>query len=104
MESIDESGHDLNIPDLNTPMTGWATPISRPVLAFFGRTVLYTLYDTGVEMTLASPKGSQPPLVPKSDEPDVQTQDTERFAPAVLRGRHGASGDRQSGYVAGRGF
>ena len=30
-------------------------------------------------MTLASPKGGQPPLDPKSDEPDAQTEATERF-------------------------
>ncbi|MNC30294.1 putative cysteine protease YraA [compost metagenome] len=30
-------------------------------------------------MTLASPKGGQPPLDPKSDEPDAQTDDTRRF-------------------------
>lgn len=39
----------------------------------------YTLHDAGVEITLASPKGGQPPLDPNSDEPDAQTQDTERF-------------------------
>ncbi|AHF73098.1 ThiJ/PfpI family protein [Candidatus Sodalis pierantonius str. SOPE] len=39
----------------------------------------YTLHDAGVEITLASPQGGQPPLDPKSDEPDAQTQDTERF-------------------------
>jgi putative intracellular protease/amidase len=30
-------------------------------------------------LTLASPKGGQPPLDPKSDEPDAQTAATERF-------------------------
>ncbi|CAJ0998721.1 Protein/nucleic acid deglycase HchA [Sodalis praecaptivus] len=39
----------------------------------------YTLHDAGIEITLASPQGGQPPLDPKSDEPDAQTQDTERF-------------------------
>lgn len=42
-------------------------------------TPYYTLHDAGVEITLASPQGGQPPLDPKSDEPDAQTQDTERF-------------------------
>jgi hypothetical protein len=35
--------------------------------------------DAGVEITLASPKGGQPPLDPKSNEPEVQTDDTRRF-------------------------
>ncbi|HEY9030872.1 MAG TPA: type 1 glutamine amidotransferase domain-containing protein [Kangiella sp.] len=39
----------------------------------------YTLQDAGVEITLASPNGGQPPLDPKSDEPDAQTEATERF-------------------------
>ncbi len=39
----------------------------------------YLLKDAGVEVTLASPKGGQPPLDPKSDEPDNQTDMTRRF-------------------------
>ncbi len=39
----------------------------------------YVLKDAGAEITLASPKGGQPPLDPKSDEPDAQTEATERF-------------------------
>lgn len=39
----------------------------------------YVLADAGAEITLASPKGGQPPLDPKSDEPDFQTEATERF-------------------------
>lgn len=39
----------------------------------------YTFADAGAEMTLASPKGGQPPLDPKSDEPDAQTEYTRRF-------------------------
>ncbi|PQJ28827.1 type 1 glutamine amidotransferase domain-containing protein [Rubritalea profundi] len=39
----------------------------------------YTLIDAGTNVTLASPKGGQPPLDPKSDEPDFQTAATERF-------------------------
>ena len=35
--------------------------------------------DAGAEITLASPKGGQPPLDPKSDAPDAQTEDTLRF-------------------------
>jgi len=39
----------------------------------------YVLTDAGHEITLASPKGGQPPLDPKSDEPDAQTDATRRF-------------------------
>lgn len=39
----------------------------------------YALKDAGAEITLASPKGGQPPLDPKSDEPDAQTDATRRF-------------------------
>ncbi|MGV3657107.1 MAG: type 1 glutamine amidotransferase domain-containing protein [Chitinophagaceae bacterium] len=39
----------------------------------------YTLKDAGVNITLASPKGGQPPIDPKSTEPDAQTDATRRF-------------------------
>jgi putative intracellular protease/amidase len=39
----------------------------------------YVLLDTGIEITLASPAGGQPPLDPQSDLPEAQTQATERF-------------------------
>jgi len=39
----------------------------------------YRLKDAGVQVTLASPLGGQPPLDPKSNEPDFQTDDTRRF-------------------------
>ncbi|MBB3590904.1 putative intracellular protease/amidase [Rhizobium sp. BK529] len=39
----------------------------------------YAFQDAGAKMTLASPKGGQPPLDPKSDEPDFQTELTRRF-------------------------
>ena len=39
----------------------------------------YVFLDAGAELVLASPKGGQPPLDPKSDEPDAQTEDTRRF-------------------------
>lgn len=39
----------------------------------------YVFFDAGMEITLASPKGGQPPVDPASDQPDAQTQDTERF-------------------------
>ncbi|WP_266170607.1 type 1 glutamine amidotransferase domain-containing protein [Dyella subtropica] len=46
----------------------------------------YTFKDAGAEIVLASPKGGQPPLDPKSDAPDTQTEATHRFradAPAT---------------------
>lgn len=39
----------------------------------------YVLKDAGAAVTLASPKGGQPPLDPKSDLPENQTQLTQRF-------------------------
>ncbi|MBH3371191.1 type 1 glutamine amidotransferase domain-containing protein [Pseudomonas carnis] len=39
----------------------------------------YAFKDAGAEVVLASPAGGQPPLDPKSDEPDAQTEQTERF-------------------------
>jgi putative intracellular protease/amidase len=39
----------------------------------------YVFKEAGAEITLASPQGGQPPLDPKSDEPDAQTEATDRF-------------------------
>ncbi|HEX7986212.1 MAG TPA: type 1 glutamine amidotransferase domain-containing protein [Duganella sp.] len=39
----------------------------------------YTLKEAGTKLTVVSPKGGQPPLDPKSDEPDAQTAATKRF-------------------------
>jgi putative intracellular protease/amidase len=39
----------------------------------------YVFKDAGAELVLASPKGGQPPLDPKSDAPDAQTDATRRF-------------------------
>jgi putative intracellular protease/amidase len=39
----------------------------------------YVFRDAGAELVLASPQGGQPPLDPKSDEPDAQTEATRRF-------------------------
>jgi putative intracellular protease/amidase len=39
----------------------------------------YVFQDAGVEITLASPKGGQPPVDPKSAEPVNQTDATRRF-------------------------
>jgi putative intracellular protease/amidase len=45
----------------------------------------YVLRDAGIEITLASPKGGQPPVDPKSDDPKAET-------PAMIRFR----GDREA--------
>ena len=39
----------------------------------------YVFLDAGADITLASPQGGQPPLDPKSDKPDAQTDATRRF-------------------------
>jgi putative intracellular protease/amidase len=39
----------------------------------------YTFKDAGATITLASPLGGQPPLDPKSDTLETQTEDTQRF-------------------------
>ena len=48
----------------------WLEEFASPYYAFKGQKH---------QITLASPKGGQPPLDPKSDEPDMQTAATERF-------------------------
>ncbi|TCL69614.1 type 1 glutamine amidotransferase domain-containing protein [Rhizobium sp. BK251] len=47
----------------------------------------YTFLDAGAQITVASPKGGQPPIDPKSDTPEGQTPLTERFKsdPATQR-------------------
>lgn len=39
----------------------------------------FVFRDAGVELTLASPKGGQPPIDPKSDQPENQTEAMARF-------------------------
>jgi putative intracellular protease/amidase len=39
----------------------------------------YAFEDAKADITIASPKGGQPPLDPKSNEPGFQTRDTRRF-------------------------
>ncbi|MFN4119838.1 type 1 glutamine amidotransferase domain-containing protein [Acidovorax sp.] len=39
----------------------------------------YVFKDAGMQITLASPRGGQPPLDPKSDDKDAQTDATRRF-------------------------
>ncbi|HXA79064.1 MAG TPA: type 1 glutamine amidotransferase domain-containing protein [Candidatus Acidoferrales bacterium] len=56
----------------------------------------FVFRDAGVELTLASPKGGQPPVDPKSDSPDNQT-------PAMARYKQDAAAQRafsQTGKLA----
>lgn len=48
----------------------------------------YVFKDAGCEVTLASPRGGQPPLDPSSDADDAQTEATKRF-----KGDKAAQGD-----------
>ena len=66
----------------------------------------YVFKDAGNEVVLASPKGGQPPLDPKSNEPAFQTDLTRRFeadeeegARAVFTriGIQGLGGDQAAG-------
>jgi len=53
----------------------------------------YVFTDAGAQVTVASPKGGQPPIDPKSDDPSNQTPSQDRFkadkdAQAVLAKTH----------------
>lgn len=48
----------------------WLEEFAAPYFAF---------RDAGAAVVLASPKGGHPPLDPKSDDPDAQTEATRRF-------------------------
>ena len=39
----------------------------------------YVMVDAGVDVTIASPKGGQPPIDPKSEASDAQTEATKRY-------------------------
>ena len=76
-------------------------------------TPYYIFKDANADITLASPKGGQPPLDPKSNEPGFQTESTKRFeadtqAQAVLANTvklSDISGDDYAGifYAGGHG-
>jgi putative intracellular protease/amidase len=70
------TSHDL-LGDTGLKTGFWLEELAAPYYAF---------KDAGAEITLASPKGGQPPLDPKSSEPDFQTEATRRF-----------EGDREAG-------
>jgi putative intracellular protease/amidase len=63
------TSHD-QLGDTGSPTGFWLEELAAPYYAF---------KDAGAELTLASPKGGQPPLDPKSDDPDAQTEATRRF-------------------------
>jgi putative intracellular protease/amidase len=63
------TSHD-RLGDTGEPTGFWLEELAAPYYAFL---------DAGAELTLASPKGGQPPLDPKSNTPDFQTDDTRRF-------------------------
>lgn len=47
-------------------------------------TPYYVLKDSGAAIALASPKGGQPPLDPKSDLPENQTESTKRLRKDII--------------------
>lgn len=65
----------------------------------------YLLKDKGVAITLASPKGRQPPIDPKSETADFSTPATERFnkdeeTKAILSNTHKLSTVNEAHYDA----
>lgn len=63
------TSHD-RLGDTGQPTGFWLEEFAAPYFAF---------RDTGAEVVLASPRGGQPPLDPKSDDPAAQTEATHRF-------------------------
>jgi putative intracellular protease/amidase len=63
------TSHD-RLGDTGHPTGFWLEEFAAPY---------YALRDAGAEVTLASPKGGQPPVDPKSQEADAQTAATRRF-------------------------
>ena len=63
------TSHD-QLGDTGKPTGFWLEEFAAPY---------YVFKDAGAEITLASPKGGQPPIDPKSDEPGNQTEQMERF-------------------------
>ena len=63
------TSHD-KLGDTGHPTGFWLEELAAPYYAF---------KEAGAQITLASPKGGQPPLDPKSNEPGFQTDATRRF-------------------------
>ena len=64
------TSHD-QLGDTGKPTGFWLEEFASPY---------YDFKAAGAQITLASPLGGQPPLDPKSNEPDFQTEATRRFA------------------------
>lgn len=56
----------------------------------------FVFKDAGADITLASPKGGQPPIDPMSDSDDAQTDDTRRFKDDAEAQKHLASTQKLS--------
>ena len=71
------TSHD-RLGDTGRPTGFWLEEFAAPY---------YVLKDAGAEITLASPKGGQPPVDPKSDDPKAETPAMKRFKqdPAAQR-------------------
>ena len=63
------TSHD-KLGDTGLPTGFWLEELAAPY---------YVFKDAGMELTLASPLGGRPPLDPKSDDPEAQTEATQRF-------------------------
>jgi putative intracellular protease/amidase len=63
------TSHD-RLGDTGKPTGFWLEEFAAPYYAF---------KDAGEQVAVASPRGGQPPLDPKSDAPDAQTGSTRRF-------------------------
>jgi putative intracellular protease/amidase len=63
------TSHD-RLGDTGKPTGFWLEEFAAPY---------YVLKDAGVELTIASPKGGQPPIDPKSDDPKAETPAMKRF-------------------------
>jgi putative intracellular protease/amidase len=63
------TSHD-RLGDTGRPTGFWLEEFAAPY---------YVFKDAGADITVASPKGGQPPIDPKSDEPGNQTDAMERF-------------------------
>jgi putative intracellular protease/amidase len=63
------TSHD-QLGDTGTKTGFWLEELAAPY---------YVFKDAGAAITLASPKGGEPPLDPKSAAPESQTDDTRRF-------------------------
>ena len=64
-----QTSHD-ELGDTGEKTGFWLEELAAPYYAF---------KDAGADIVLASPNGGQPPLDPKSNEPDFQTDATHRF-------------------------